>query len=449
MGKQAYLTMSATILLFVAMPAGPFSQTAEVPAKDYEAISLLGAKLVPPPADEAALSRLTEARQAFERDPGEDNTIWLGRRLAYAGRYREAIRVFTDGLARFPRSYRLLRHRGHRFITIRQFQRAAEDFDKAAEFVRGRPLEVEPDGIPNKAGKPVSNTQFNIFYHLGLTRFLSGDYNRAAEAYRECLKWSKNDDSVVAVTDWLFLTLKRLGRAGDAVRALTPIKPRMTIIENEAYHQRLLMYKGLVKPEDLLRPQPGQSEAVLRSNSAVREYGLGNRRLWEGDKRGAMDTFQTLVREGNWAAFGTIAAEADLARLLLENPHRATVEETLASWTAFWNAYDLSAAEKLFLTDDRPSYFSSEKKGLIRGFNALLEHHKGFGFVPGGKAQDNRLWLEDVYIQAFGPTANVAARWLFDKNVGTEGPVQHGPVTFQLIKGDDGWRIAHAHFANW
>ena len=70
------------------------------------------------------------------------------------------------------------------------------------------------------------------------------------------------------------------------------------------------------------------------------------------------------------------------------------VEELVNSWTAMWNSYDLSMVDKLFLQDSRVSYFSSEREGLIKGFDAVREHHAGFGFVEGGKSQENRLWLE-------------------------------------------------------
>lgn len=44
--------------------------------------------------------------------------------------------------------------------------------------------------------------------------------------------------------------------------------------------------------------------------------------------------------------------------------------------------------EKLFLKDDRVTYFSSEKQGVIKGYEALLKHHEGFGFVKGGKVSE-------------------------------------------------------------
>ena len=58
-------------------------------------------------------SNLNVARKNFEADPSEENYIWLGRREAYLSHYKEAIGIFTEGLEKYPDSYKLFRHRGH------------------------------------------------------------------------------------------------------------------------------------------------------------------------------------------------------------------------------------------------------------------------------------------------------------------------------------------------
>src|SRR5690606_8383587 len=90
-----------------------------------EALSLLGQPLFAPAIDGDARRRmeaqLAEARAAYERQPNDaDAIIWLGRRLAYLGYYRDAIEVFSEGIAKHPDDARFYRHRGHRFITTRQ-----------------------------------------------------------------------------------------------------------------------------------------------------------------------------------------------------------------------------------------------------------------------------------------------------------------------------------------
>lgn len=114
-----------------------------------EATSLLGRELVPPAllpsvaADREAKLVAAQAELA-ERPDDPEAWIWVGRRTAYLGRYREAIEIFTRGIARFPEDARFLRHRGHRYLTVRRFADAESDLARAASMVRGRPDEVEP-----------------------------------------------------------------------------------------------------------------------------------------------------------------------------------------------------------------------------------------------------------------------------------------------------------------
>ncbi len=119
------------------------------------------------------------------------------------------------------------------------------------------------------------------------------------------------------------------------------------------------------------------------------------------------------------------------------------------AWVDMWNCYDLDRVESLFLDDARLTYFSSETEGLIRGIDAVIEHHKGFGFVPGGKDQPNRLWLEALHQEGFGSTVVVGGIWFFQRGAGGDQPPQRGPVTFVCVHENGEWRLAHLHFANY
>lgn len=121
-------------------------------------------------------------------------------------------------------------------------------------------------------------------------------------------------------------------------------------------------------------------------------------------------------------------------------------EKIVDEWVAIWNNYNLDKVKDLFLTDDRVTYFSSEKRGLIKGFKNLIEHHRGFGFVEGGKDIGNRLWLEDTDIEEFGDVVVVKADWIFQRK-GSDKQ-QRGPVTIVYVL-EDKYRIAHAHFNNY
>ncbi len=121
-------------------------------------------------------------------------------------------------------------------------------------------------------------------------------------------------------------------------------------------------------------------------------------------------------------------------------------EKIVDEWVKIWNNYNLDKVPELFLDDERVTYFSSEKQGLIKGIDNLIKHHREFGFVEGGKDTGNRLWLEDVEIEEFGESVVVKADWIFQRK-GSDKQ-QRGPVTIVYVK-TDRYRIAHAHFSNY
>ena len=195
-------------------------------------------------------------------------------------------------------------------ITVRNFDGAVADFEKAVTLIKGKKDEIEPDGAPNAAGVPRSTLQFNIWYHLALGYYLKGDYENAKRSWLECMKVSDNDDSVTAVSDWLWMTHMRLGDKVAAARVLTRITPKMDILENGSYHKRLLMYKGLEKPEALLDTTNADDLTI-----ATQGYGVGNYYFVTGDTSKAKEIFDRVLAGKQWAAFGYIAAEVDRAKM--------------------------------------------------------------------------------------------------------------------------------------
>jgi hypothetical protein len=129
--------------------------------------------------------------------------------------------------------------------------------------------------------------------------------------YRSCLAVSVHPDSVVATSYWLYMTLMRLGMEADAQRVLADINEDMDIIESTAYLDLLLLFKGERTLEDLLGPDG--ANATLQSTTMG--YGLGVSHLLNGRDSEAYETFERVtsgIRQ--WAAFGFVASEAELAR---------------------------------------------------------------------------------------------------------------------------------------
>ena len=257
-------------------------------------------------------AKLNEARGRFEKNSrSADNVIWLGRRTAYLGRYKESIRIYTQGIEQFPADARFYRHRGHRLITLRCFDAAIADLEKASKLIAGKPDEIEPDGLPNARNIPTSTLQSNIWYHLGLAYYLKGDFQRALSAYREAEKVSKNADMLIATTHWVYMTLRRLGLEKEASKTLAPIKDNLDLIENGDYYRMIRVYKGQLDPATLWAEITQRSDSL---SNATLGYGLGNWFLYNGQRADAEKLFRQVTAGNQWSSFGYIAAEAELKR---------------------------------------------------------------------------------------------------------------------------------------
>ena len=90
----------------------------------------------------------------------------------------------------------MYRHRGHRYITIREIDRAITDYEIAVELIKGKTDTIEPDGAPNPAGIPVTSRHGNIYYHLGLAYYLKHDFENSLSIYRIGQALDLNDDNI-------------------------------------------------------------------------------------------------------------------------------------------------------------------------------------------------------------------------------------------------------------
>lgn len=288
--------------------------TAAGPDLTTEAGSLTGRKLERPALDDVTRGRLTAqltaAADTLRMNPrSPDALIWVGRRLAYLGKYREAIDTFSAGVDRFPRDARFLRHRGHRYLTIRRPMLAARDLAKAVTLVRGQPDVIEPDGAPNARNIPISTLQYNIWYHLALAHYVDGKYPQALAAWDSCARVSVNPDLMVASQYWRYLVLKRLARTVAADSALTIARENPTLIENQSYLKLMRLFAGLESVESVF---PGQSAANVAD--ATTAYGVSMWHFLNGRTNEARELWKRLDASAAWGSFGVLAAEGELTR---------------------------------------------------------------------------------------------------------------------------------------
>lgn len=206
--------------------------------------------------------------------------------------HQEAIDVFSYGLTLDPFNSLLYRWRGHKYINVRQFNRATADLEIAAR--------LDP-------------SNWDVWYHLALGHYLNEEFDRAEEAYMQCWTLPNTNDSLVAVADWLYMTLRRQEKTGKAAEVLAAIDSDIKLDADWAtgsYFPRIRLYKGELKPEDLLDGvDRGTAEFVTLG------YGLGNYFFYNGDTDKAIEIWKDVVRGEYWSALGYVSAETELKRL--------------------------------------------------------------------------------------------------------------------------------------
>jgi tetratricopeptide (TPR) repeat protein len=235
--------------------------------------------------DTGGVARAESTLAAAPRDVGL--IIKLGLAQSAIRRYREAIATFSRGIAIAPDSGILYRWRGHRYLSVRQLDSARADLEH---------------------GLALDSTLYGCWYHLGIVKYVTGDFAGAAAAFARALPLAPDSGERAGSIDWSWMSLMRAGRAPEAQAVLD---------HNSAgppggnfYDQRLRLYRGQLRPDQVVTPADTGDIAL-----ATLSYGLGNWYLLRGDTASAKQWFERSVRSGGWPAFGFIAAEAELRRL--------------------------------------------------------------------------------------------------------------------------------------
>ena len=225
--------------------------------------------------------------------------LWMKKGIALAKQmhFREAIEAYSIGLSYNPFHALSLRHRGHRLISTYRFEEAAFDFELSSR---------------------LNPANWDTWYHLGLAYYLIGDFERANKAYSRCLEMTKEDqEELVAIVDWKWLTLMRLGKVKEAKEVLQLVDEQTEPGENTVYKERVLMYKSDIKPENILESIHRHANDKFGDfELATQGYGVAMYYYFNGQKEKTFDLFMRILKHDTfWSAFGYIAAYQDEKRL--------------------------------------------------------------------------------------------------------------------------------------
>lgn len=232
---------------------------------------------------------VAKARARVEAEAGSvDALMALGDAWAAVWNHREAIAVYDRVLAGRDRHALALQQRGHRRLSIRQFDLARADLERAVA---------------------LDASLVDAYYYLGLLDYLDGRYDRAAAHYARNLAL-KGDDVVkgIAAIDWLYLSYRRAGQHESARALAARVTPDLPIEgSSRLYFNRLRFYQGQLREADLPRENLSDIEVTTLA------YGVGVFKLVEGDRAGARAQFERAVSTSAWPALAFIAAEHELS----------------------------------------------------------------------------------------------------------------------------------------
>jgi tetratricopeptide (TPR) repeat protein len=234
---------------------------------------------------------ITSARAALTADPRNvARIIDLGVAQSGARQFREAIATFTRGLEIEPNNALLLRWRGHRYLSVRDFDRAHADLTR---------------------GGGIDASIYGIWYHLGIVQYVRGDFAAAAASFARAQPIAPDPGELAGSTDWLWMSLSRAGRGAEA-KAMLDRRPESRLPPiDKAYTRRLKLYRGEIGPDAVITPADTDDVQL-----ATLAYGLGNWHLIKGDTAQARAAFERAVQaSGGWPGFGFILSEAELRRL--------------------------------------------------------------------------------------------------------------------------------------
>ncbi len=301
--KYAFIVVVLVLALACSRKAEPVTETVPSP----QATSFAGKPLFSTPATATALAKSDSAINLIKAkgNLNEDDYVEIGKQLVATARYKEAVDNYTEGLTKNPNSYKLLRNRGHRYITLRQLDKCIADLTKAEELIRNEP-DVMEYGLD---GKPTATVRHQIWYHIGVYNYLIGDYQKAGAAFEQAVATGGDLKNVVGASDWLYNCYQRQGDKVKAEAVIKPISPDADTDRENAYFKRIMLYKGVIKPEELVRVTMAPDSMGV--NEVTKMYGLANWYRYNGDLATSSMLCKTILQSNAWPGFAYAGAEKD------------------------------------------------------------------------------------------------------------------------------------------
>lgn len=245
-------------------------------------------------------SEAARALEAMLEEDSENPSLWLelAKELSKQMLYLESVQAVSTALTLDPFNWELLRYRAGKYLGLNRAEEAASELELASRLKSG---------------------SWDILYHLGLSYYLCGRFEKASTVYKQCLEVTeKGDMNLVAIVNWLYLTLRRMDRREEAEKVLLLVDEKTSAGENQVYKDMVLSYKGIITEAEAMT---FDNEEFKNVEFVTRGYGIAMQRYFKEDKAGCKELLRQICAvDEYWNAFGYIAAcrETETNRLKLQ-----------------------------------------------------------------------------------------------------------------------------------
>ena len=156
---------------------------------------------------------------------------------------------------------------------------------------------------------------YDGWYHLIVANYLLGEDERCVQVFHDGKDYVEVINDVICSVYWVWMALMRLGRKEEAAALDAEISPGLKLIRNNAFYLVILMRKGLIKPEELLKTKDENPRA---NPFIIMRYGIANYYWHTGRIEEYRDILAEIIKsaeEERWPCFGYQAALLESRRL--------------------------------------------------------------------------------------------------------------------------------------
>lgn len=250
---------------------------------------------------------IASAVAELARNPNDPNLYLAAGRVqdSYL-RFFESVSTYTDAIAKFPKDYRFLRARGHRYLSLRKFKDGVADLEMASQMV------------PNS---------FDAAYYLGLAYYFNGDHAKSAAEFgrceaqikkplaeqkdllggRSCTDMKKDANWHVPLQFWRYLALRRSGAMVEAKKYLDEeVSATLTVSSSRPFYDSLLFFKGIKEINEMMTgANEGTRDFLLRSSGAATYL------FTDGERSKACGIWARNAMDQNWDHLGVLNSESE------------------------------------------------------------------------------------------------------------------------------------------